>query len=82
MKRKEKEVNKSEIELLDKKELVKEIIKQPEEIIKKGDAGIITAYLPEDNTFGIFFGDGKWYTFKDPEEWFLNNFEIIQEPAE
>lgn len=52
------------------------------EIIKKGDKGIITAYLPEDNTFAIFFGDGKWYTFKDPEEWFLNNFEIIQETAE
>jgi hypothetical protein len=38
--------------------------------------------LPEDNTFAVFFSDEKWYTFKDPEEWFLNNFDIIQEPAE
>jgi len=52
------------------------------ELIKKGETGIITAYLPEDNTFAVFFGDKKWYTFHDPEEWFLNNFEIIQEPAE
>jgi hypothetical protein len=52
------------------------------ELIKKGETGIITAYLPEDNTFAVFFGDKKWCTFHDPEEWFLNNFEIIQEPAE
>jgi hypothetical protein len=48
-------------------------------IIKKGDVGIITAYLPNDNIFAIFFGDKKWHTFHDKEEWFLNNFDIIQE---
>lgn len=52
------------------------------EIIKKGNGGIITAYLPDDNTFAIFFGDNKWYTFHETEEWFLNNFDIIQEPKE
>ncbi len=51
------------------------------ELIKKGETGIITAYLPKDNIFAVFFGDKKWYTFNDPEEWFLNNFEIIQKPA-
>jgi hypothetical protein len=34
------------------------------------------------NDIIVDFGDKKWYTFHDPEEWFLNNFEIIQEPAE
>jgi len=52
------------------------------EIIKKDDTGIITAYLPEDNTFAVFFSDSKWYTFKNTEEWFLNNFEIIQATVE
>jgi hypothetical protein len=52
------------------------------EMIKKCNAGIITAYLPEDKIFAVFFGDKKWCTFNDTEEWFLDNFEIIQGPTE
>jgi hypothetical protein len=47
------------------------------EFIKKDDTGIITAYLPEENIFAIFFGLKKWHTFNDPEDWFKNNFELI-----
>ena len=47
--------------------------------IKKEEAGIITAYLPEDETFAIFFNNEKWYTFHNTEKWFLDNFKIIQE---
>jgi len=50
--------------------------------IKKDESGIITAYLPEDETFAIFFGENKWYTFHNTEELFLNNFTIIQESTE
>lgn len=50
-----------------------------EDYIKKGDHGIITAYLPEGETFAVFFGEGKWFTFHENEEWFLNHFEVIQE---
>jgi hypothetical protein len=52
------------------------------DIVKKGDGGIITAYLPEMKTFAIFFGDGKWYTFNNDEEWFLKYFEVVYEPKE
>lgn len=51
-------------------------------LVKRGDTGILTAYLPEDKIFAVFFGDGKWYTFNESEEWFLNNFRIIQEPVD
>lgn len=50
------------------------------DLIKKGEKGIITAYLPEMEKFAIqFSGEGRWHTFTGTEEWFLNNFEIIEE---
>jgi len=36
--------------------------------VKVGDKGIITAYLPNDKIFAIWFGPGKWITFQDEEE--------------
>lgn len=47
--------------------------------IKKGDGGIITAYLPEMEKFAVMFKEHGWITFSDIEEWFLNNFEVIKE---
>ncbi len=47
--------------------------------IKKGDSGVITAYLPEMERFAVFFGNKNWITFDGNEEWFLSCFEIIQE---
>jgi hypothetical protein len=46
--------------------------------IKKGEKGIITAYLPEMEKFAVMFEDDKWITFSDPEKWFLENFEVIK----
>lgn len=46
------------------------------EIIREGEFGLITAYLPTDNTFAIFYQDNRWFTFKESEEWFLNHFTI------
>jgi len=36
--------------------------------VKAMDKGIITAYLPEDRIFAIYFGLGKWITFQEEEE--------------
>jgi hypothetical protein len=36
--------------------------------VKAMDKGVITAYLPEDKIFAIFFGTGKWITFQEEEE--------------
>jgi len=39
---------------------------------KKGDIALLTAYLPEDNTFALLFdGVANWFTFKETEEEFL-----------
>lgn len=48
------------------------------EIIKKGESGIITAYLPEMDRFAvdIDFSAGRWYTFKWSEEEFLKHFDV------
>lgn len=53
-----------------------------DDIVKKGDVGIITAYLPDMDRFSVFFGNNKWITFNYNEKWFLNNFDIIQENLE
>lgn len=53
--------------------------KDVNETVKMGDTGIITAYLPGDETFAVFYGEGKWQTYHYNEEWFLENFNIIQE---
>jgi len=42
--------------------------------IKKGDFGIITAYLPEMEKFAIYFDDNILITFSCNEVEFLNNF--------
>lgn len=45
------------------------------EVIKKHDSGIITAYLPEQEIFAVFFKKHGWITFKEAtEEWFLEHF--------
>jgi hypothetical protein len=49
------------------------------ELIKKDDGGIITAYLPEQDIFAIYFGKDKWFTFHENEKWLKNNFKIIFE---
>ena len=47
--------------------------------IEKGEKGVITAYLPEMEKFAVMFEKDKWITFTGNEEWFLNNFKVIQE---
>jgi len=51
----------------------------PEYIVKQGEVGLITAYLPDEKTFAIYFGDNRWFTFKNDEKMFLDNFEIFFE---
>ena len=36
-----------------------------------GATGIVTAYLPEQDTFAVMFSDNRWITFKETEEDFL-----------
>lgn len=47
------------------------------ELVKKGEPGVITAYLPDINRFAVYFSETKWITFRETEEWFKANFEII-----
>jgi hypothetical protein len=37
---------------------------------------VITAYLPEDNTFAVHFGKKGWHTFKMTFEEFYDLFEV------
>lgn len=48
------------------------------EIIKKGESGIITAYLPEMERFAvnIDFASKRWYTFEWSEKEFLKHFNV------
>lgn len=48
-------------------------------IIQKGDIGTITAYLPEENIFAIWFGPRRWVTFEENEETFLKRIELAGE---
>ena len=50
------------------------------EIIKKDEKGFVSAYLPEEEIFAVFFNEEKWITFKESEEEFLKRFDIVQEP--
>jgi len=43
----------------------------------KNRTGVITAYLPTDNIFAVFFGEGQWITFHWTEEAFLEKFEVV-----
>lgn len=47
--------------------------------IKKGDTGLITAYLPDMEKFAVMFKENKWITFSMKEEEFFNLFEIEKE---
>jgi len=49
---------------------------------KKGEVGIITAYLPEDNIFAVMFEGNiptgrNWITFKETEKEFKKTFKVI-----
>lgn len=39
--------------------------------------GIITAYLPDENRFAVWFGEGQWITFEWTEEEFLSKFTVV-----
>lgn len=43
----------------------------------KNRTGTITAYLPEDNIFAVFFGEGQWCTFHWSEQEFLERFDVV-----
>jgi hypothetical protein len=45
-------------------------------LIKYNDRGIISAYLPDQNIFAVYFGKNKWITFEITEQEFLSKFEI------
>lgn len=55
-------------------------------VVSQGDQGIITAYLPDDNIFGVFFGEGRWHTFEMDEAAFHKSFKVelndASKPAE
>lgn len=51
------------------------------DLIKKGDGGILSVYLPKQETFSLYFGDKKWYTFNEKESAFLEKFQIIEDNA-
>jgi hypothetical protein len=41
--------------------------------VEKGEEGIVTAYLPEMETFAVIFTNDRWATFSETEESFVNN---------
>ena len=41
-----------------------------------GQAGIITAYLPDMEKFAVNFGKDIWITFSETEEKFLETFDV------
>jgi hypothetical protein len=44
----------------------------------KGSIGIVTAYLPEDETFAVIWApEGPWITYKEKESEFLERFRFI-----
>jgi hypothetical protein len=48
------------------------------EFLEQEESGLVTAYLPEQNTFAVWFGEKKWITFKDwTEEQFLEQFDAF-----
>ncbi len=46
--------------------------------IKKGQEGILTAYLPEMEKFAVFWDKDKWFTYNWTEKKFLEYFEKIK----
>ena len=54
------------------------VTKDDEVIVAGGEEGLITAYLPDDETFAVMFKDDNgWYTFKESEETFKERFFIV-----
>jgi len=54
------------------------VTKDDEVIVAVGEEGLITAYLPDDETFAVMFKDDKgWHTFKESEETFKERFFIV-----
>ena len=54
------------------------VTKDDEVIVEVGAEGLITAYLPEDETFAVMFKDDNgWYTFKESEETFKERFFVM-----
>jgi hypothetical protein len=47
-----------------------------EVIVEVGKEGLITAYLPNDETFAVMFKE-SWHTFKESEETFKERFFIV-----
>ncbi len=48
------------------------------EFLEPEETGIVTAYLPDQNTFAVWFGEEKWITFEDwTESQFLEQFDAF-----
>ena len=48
------------------------------EFLEPGQTGLVTAYLPGQSIFAVWFGQDKWITFEDwTEEQFLENFDAF-----
>ena len=45
-------------------------------VIKVGEQGVITTYLPEDDTFAVMFTEDRWITFQETEEEFNKRFKV------
>ncbi len=43
-------------------------------VVNVGEEGIVTAYLPEEETFAVMFSGDRWFTFNESEESFLTRF--------
>lgn len=56
--------------------LEKDIELLKKENVKKGDVGVITAYLPKQNKFAVMFTNDRWLTFNYDKKEFYENFII------
>jgi len=61
-----------------KVKLVESLYVNDEMYVSSDVVGLVTAYLPEDKTFAIFFGKERWITFKETEEDFNNRVKWIE----
>lgn len=54
-----------------------------EGLIQEGESGVITAYLPDDRIFAVYFGEGRWFSFDGTsEQWFRNHFIVeLNDPS-
>jgi len=50
--------------------------REEHEDVKKGTVGMITAYLPDMETFGVVWPGNKWVTYKCTEEQFDEWFSL------